>query len=127
MASLRRPQPLDLSILERERERLLERLDDPAQEADRVGAVDDAMVVAEATAAASAAARTAVPFHTGSNAPREMPRIATSGQLTIGVNAVPPMPPRFVIDIEPPDISSSDSLRALRLLGQLLDLDRELR
>ena len=42
-----------------------------------------------------------------------MPRIATSGQLTIGVNAVPPMPPRFEIDIDPPDISSSVSLRAL--------------
>ena len=41
--------------------------------------------------------------------------MATSGQLTIGVKAVPPMPPRFEIDIEPPDMSSSDSLRALAL------------
>ena len=42
-----------------------------------------------------------------------MPSIATSGQLTIGVNAVPPMPPRFEIDIDPPAISSSVSFRAL--------------
>ena len=41
-----------------------------------------------------------------------MPRIATSGQLTIGVNDVPPMPPRFVIVKPPPCISSSDSLPA---------------
>ena len=41
-----------------------------------------------------------------------MPRIATSGQLTIGVNDVPPMPPRLVIVMTPPDISSSDSLPA---------------
>ena len=38
-----------------------------------------------ATAAASAAARNAPSFQTGSVAPRETPRIATSGQLTIGV------------------------------------------
>ena len=41
-----------------------------------------------------------------------MPRIATSGQLTIGVNDVPPMPPRLVIVNPPPCISSSDSLPA---------------
>ena len=54
-----------------------------------------------------------------------MPRIATSGQLTIGVKQVPPMPPRFVIVKPPPCISSSDSLPA-RLLGQLGELDGEI-
>ncbi len=39
--------------------------------------------------------------------------MATSGQLTIGVNDVPPMPPRLVMDMDPPDISSMVSLRAL--------------
>ena len=41
-----------------------------------------------------------------------MPRIATSGQLTIGVNDVPPIPPRLVIVMPPPCMSSSDSLPA---------------
>ena len=34
-----------------------------------------------------------LPFHTGFTAEREMPRMATSGALMMGVNAVPPMPP----------------------------------
>jgi hypothetical protein len=40
-----------------------------------------------------------------------MPRIATSGGFTIGVKAVPPMPPRLEIDIEAPPISSGLILR----------------
>ena len=38
------------------------------------------------------------------------PRIATSGALTIGVNAVPPMPPSDEIVNVPPRISSPLSL-----------------
>ena len=30
--------------------------------------------------------------------PRDTPRIATSGQLTMGMNPVPPMPPRLEIE-----------------------------
>ena len=41
-----------------------------------------------------------------------MPRIATSGWLTIGVNDVPPRPPRLVIVKQPPCISSRASLPA---------------
>ena len=35
----------------------------------------------------------ALPSHTGAIFERTTPRIATSGALTMGVNAVPPMPP----------------------------------
>ena len=65
-----------------------------------------------ATAAASAAARTGRVCHTGSMPPRDTPRIATSGQLTIGVKSVPPMPPRFEMLMPPPLISSRVSLRS---------------
>src|SRR3569832_1833491 len=34
-----------------------------------------------------------LPFHTGFTAARETPRMATSGALMMGVNAVPPIPP----------------------------------
>ena len=37
--------------------------------------------------------------------------MATSGELTIGVNDVPPMPPRFDTLKQPPCISSSEILR----------------
>ena len=36
--------------------------------------------------------------------------MATSGALTIGVNAVPPMPPRLDIEKQPPDMSAGPSL-----------------
>jgi hypothetical protein len=38
--------------------------------------------------------------------------MATSGQFTIGVKYVPPMPPRFEMLIPPPLISSIVSLRS---------------
>ena len=38
--------------------------------------------------------------------------MATSGALMIGVNAVPPMPPRLEIVKQPPCISAADSLPA---------------
>jgi hypothetical protein len=66
-----------------------------------------------ATAAASGAART--PCHlrySGFIAERDTPRIATSGALMIGVNAVPPMPPRLETVKQPPCISAPDSLPA---------------
>src|ERR1700722_7078451 len=50
------------------------------------------------------------PSHTGLVADFETPRIATSGALTIGVNAVPPMPPSDEIEKHPPDISAGPSL-----------------
>ena len=39
----------------------------------------------------------ASPFQTGCMVDRETPRMPTSGALTIGVNAVPPIPPRLEI------------------------------
>ncbi len=50
-----------------------------------------------------------MPSQTGFLALLETPRTATSGALMIGVNAVPPMPPRLEMDIEPPCISASVS------------------
>ena len=107
-------------------ERLLERFDDPAQEADAVGAVDDAVIVGERQRQHEAAARTdrSPCCRPVRYVPREMPRIATSGALTIGVNDVPPMPPRFEMLKQPPCISSSEILRDARLLGQLRQLRR---
>ena len=58
--------------------------------------------------------------------PRDTPRIATSGQLTIGVNDVPPMPPRFVIVKPPPCISSSDSLPVRAFSESLGQLDGQI-
>ena len=54
--------------------------------------------------AASVAAQTRAPFQTGCIEDRDTPRIATSGALTIGVNAVPPIPPRL-------DISEGSTLQ----------------
>src|SRR5690606_15293999 len=48
--------------------------------------------------------------HTGFMLERATPRIATSGALMIGVNAVPPMPPRLEIVKLAPCISAADSL-----------------
>src|SRR2546426_903363 len=45
---------------------------------------------------------------TGCQLAREIPRIATSGALTIGVKYVPPMAPRFEMLKQPPCISSSE-------------------
>ena len=52
--------------------------------------------------------------------------MATSGALMIGVNAVPPMPPRLEIVKHPPCISSAVSLPRARLLAQRRQLAREL-
>ncbi len=43
---------------------------------------------------------------------RDTPRMATCGQLTMGVKAVPPMPPRLEMVNVPPCISSGLSLRS---------------
>ena len=48
----------------------------------------------------------------GFMAERETPRMATSGALMIGVNAVPPMPPRLEIVKLPPCISEANNLPA---------------
>ena len=53
-----------------------------------------------------------------------MPRIATSGAVDDRREDVPPMPPRFEMLKQPPCISSSESLRVARLLGELRQLDR---
>ena len=47
---------------------------------------------------------------------RDTPKIATSGQLIIGVNIVPPMPPRLEMVKQPPCISSILSLRSRALV-----------
>ena len=52
----------------------------------------------------------ALPFHTGLVALFDTPRIATSGALMIGVNAVPPMPPSELIEKQPPCMSAGPSL-----------------
>ena len=91
--------------------RLLDRLDDPAEEAHGVGAVDDPVVVRERQRQQLPRLELVRTRHTDSMMPRETPRIATSGQLTIGVKYVPPMPPRLEIVMPPPLISSSVSLR----------------
>ena len=51
-------------------------------------------------------------FHTGFIAALDTPRIATSGALMIGVNAVPPMPPRLEMVKPPPCMSAPGSLPA---------------
>ncbi|CSD53292.1 Uncharacterised protein [Vibrio cholerae] len=51
-----------------------------------------------------------MPFHTGFISDLDTPKIATSGALTIGVNAVPPMPPRLEIVKQPPCMSAAVSL-----------------
>ena len=50
---------------------------------------------------------------------RETPRMATSGALMIGVNAVPPMPPSELIEKQPPCMSADESFlsRALALIS----------
>ena len=55
-----------------------------------------------------------------------MPRIATSGWLTIGVNDVPPMPPRLVTENTPPDISSRLSFLSRAFCESVAELDRDL-
>ena len=110
------PDAARTSSLQRQQERLLERLDDPAQEADAVRAVDDAVIVGERERQHHAAARTRRPrrstgCQTGSMRARETPRMATSGALTIGVKKLPPMPPRFEMLKQPPCISSSEIFR----------------
>jgi hypothetical protein len=50
------------------------------------------------------------PFHTGLVCAFDTPRIATSGALMIGVNAVPPMPPRLEMVKQPPCMSARRSL-----------------
>src|ERR1700744_3927885 len=45
-----------------------------------------------------------LPSHTGFIAPRDRPRIATSGALMIGVKFVPPIPPSDEIEKQPPCI-----------------------
>ena len=50
------------------------------------------------------------PFHTGFVSDFDTPRIATSGALMIGVNAVPPMPPSELMVKQPPCICSGLSL-----------------
>ena len=51
-----------------------------------------------------------MPFQTGFIALFDTPRIATSGALMIGVNAVPPMPPSDEIEKQPPCMSAGPSL-----------------
>ena len=42
------------------------------------------------------------PFHCGDTDVRDAPRMATSGAFTIGVNAVPPIPPRLeIVNVAP--------------------------
>jgi hypothetical protein len=48
----------------------------------------------------------------------DTPRIATSGALTMGVNAVPPMPPSELMVKQPPCMSAGLELAVARLLGQ---------
>ena len=70
---------------------------------------------------AAAGALAVVPVHLNSHidygrcCERETPRIATSGALMIGVNAVPPMPPRLEMVKQPPCISAAESLPARAL------------
>ena len=51
-----------------------------------------------------------LPFHCGFICARETPRIATSGELIMGVNAVPPIPPSDEMVKHPPCISSRFNL-----------------
>ena len=65
------------------------------------------------------------PFHTGFTTAVDTPRIATSGALMIGVNAVPPMPPSDG-DRERPALDVVRAELALaRLAGQLRRLARD--
>ena len=63
-----------------------------------------------ATAAASCAARTGRPCRPAPSARARCRGWPLPAALTIGVNDVPPMPPRLVMVKQPPCISSSDSL-----------------
>src|SRR5436305_12028497 len=70
--------------------------------------IRDADVTGVQTCALPICGWKALPSQTGSTLPREIPRMATSGQLTIGLKPTPPMPPRFEMVMTPPDISSRD-------------------
>ena len=50
------------------------------------------------------------PSQTGRMATRDAPRMATSGAFTMGVKAVPPMPPRLEMEKLPPWMSAAASL-----------------
>jgi hypothetical protein len=56
---------------------------------------------------------------------RVIPRIATSGGFTMGVKAVPPIPPRLLIVMDAPPISSGPILRACARAGEIADLLRD--
>ena len=57
---------------------------------------------------------------------RETPRIATSGALMIGVNAVPPMPPRLEMENVAALHVGELELALARLRGELPELARDL-
>ncbi len=59
-----------------------------------------------------------LPFHFGFMSDLDTPRIATSGALTIGVNAVPPIPPSPQMVNQIPSISAAFNLpsRAFTLI-----------
>ena len=65
--------------LHRQQEWLLERFRDPAQEARRIGAVDQAMIVGKRKRQHSAAARICRSSTPAPCCERDRPRIATSG------------------------------------------------
>ena len=64
------------------------------------------------------------PSHTGRVALRETPRIATSGALMIGVNAVPPMPPRLEMENAALHVAGLE-LAVARELGDVAELLRD--
>ena len=57
------------------------------------------------------------PVHTGFITDLETPRMATSGALTIGENAVPPMPPTLEMVKQAPLMSAGPSLPSRAFLA----------
>ena len=104
---------------------VLEGLNEVHDEPRGRAAVDDAVVVGQASGSirrgSMRSSRT-----TGLSAPRPRPRMATSGLLTMGVKCAPPMPPWFEMVNVPPFSSSAATLRSRAFFGQLFKFLRQL-
>src|SRR5690554_7101890 len=59
-----------------------------------------------------------LPSQTGSWEARETPSMATSGALMMGVNEVPPMPPKDEMEKHPPCICAGDNLPSRAALAR---------
>ena len=103
-----------------------QRLAQRRDESTRFRAVDRPVIVAQRHAAAFFAARTRCRSIAASSSPCDTPSIATSGELMIGVNPVPPIAPRLVIVKLAPCRSSNASFPCCAFCDSDLDLFRQI-